>query len=176
MKVKIVAFLQNPWFPAGTKPDHISLYRTDQEFHQKLLRQTMTGNRLVMSFGDELFKRIWWDNAAPSAVDHPRKRSPINMIHVESVINTQSPDLIIAFGELAKEAIDLSVEAMRKKVMYCHHPNARFKTQSDLDAFAQEVMDYVSLHDRYDEFTKHDVDVAPPQEPLPTVTKRKKRK
>ena len=138
--------------------DYIQQYRTDQDFHQQLLRATPTGIRLVQSFGDEMFRRIWWDNCAPTPTDHPRKRSPINQIHVDQVIDTQKPHVVIAFGEMAKESMLNSVALIDKKikVMFFHHPNARFRTQAELDQFAQEVWDYVLVHDRKDEFTKHD--------------------
>jgi len=152
MKINIVAFMQNPWFPPGTQREVIDRYKTDQEFHRRLLRETMSGYRLHQAFGD-LFDRIHWDNVAPEAVDHPKKRSPVNVKHVDNVILTVKPNLILTFGEVAREAIADSIAAIRIKTMYCHHPNARYKFQADLDYFGQQVWDYVLLMERKDEFT-----------------------
>ena len=155
MKVNIVAFMQNPWFPPGTDKELIYQYKTQQEVHRKLLKETMSGYRLHQAFG-ELFDRIHWDNVAPEAVDHPKKRSPVEIAHVEKVIKTVKPNLILTFGEVAKEAIADSIAAIQIKTMACHHPNARYRFQADLDYFAQQVWDYVLLMERKDEFTAAD--------------------
>lgn len=156
MKTKIVAFLQNPWFPPGTKKEHIDRYNTDQAFHQRLLRNTMSGQRLMQAFGEHMFKRIWWDNVSPEAADEAKGITPADMAHIERVIDEQGPDLVLCFGKSAKEAIDRSAGSITRKIMYCHHPNARYKTQDELNAFAHEVWDYCLVHDRNDEFTKED--------------------
>jgi hypothetical protein len=156
MKVTIMAFMQNPWFPYGTEKGIIDRYRTNQEFHRRLLSESMSGQRLLMAFGREWFERIWWDNVAPEAADEPRKKTPVDMKHVEAMIQIVKPDLILTFGKMAQEALDTSAGAISKKLMYCHHPNARFRTQSELDQFAQEVFDWVNLMERRDEFTRDD--------------------
>lgn len=156
MKTKILAFLQNPWFPPGTKKEHIDRYTTDQEFHQRLLSRTMSGQRLLNAFGAGMFARIWWDNVSPEAAEEASGKTEIDMRHVEKVIDEQSPDLILCFGKPAQEAVDKAAGAITRKILYCHHPNARYKTQDDLNKFAQEVWDYCLLHDRNDEFTKED--------------------
>lgn len=153
MKIKIVAFLQNAWFPPGTDKDLIYAYKTKQEVHRKLLKETMTGYRLYQAFGS-LYDEIHWDNVAPEAVDHPKKVSPVDMKHVEGIISVIRPDLILTFGEVAKEAIADSIAAIKTKTMACHHPNARYRFQADLDYFAQQVWDYKLLMERNDEFTK----------------------
>jgi len=152
MKLTIVAFLTRSWLPEGTEKELIYAYKTKQEVHRQILRTTATGYRLVQAFGDKMFNRIHWDNVCPEVTDHPRKRSPVEIKHVESVITVLRPHLILTFGEIANEAIKESVAAIRTKVMACHHPNARYKYQVDLDMFAQRVWDYVLLTEREDEF------------------------
>lgn len=156
MKTKIVAFMQNPWFPAGTPKEKIHAYKTIQTYHQDVLKETMSGNRLIQAFGEEMFRRIWWDNVAPEAADEPKKKTPVDMKHVEAIIAVQKPDLILTFGDVAEKALKASVTTVNIHMMHCHHPNARYKMQSDLDQFAWQVWDFVNLHDRKDEFTKDD--------------------
>lgn len=153
MKLSIVAFLQNPWFPPGTDKELIYAYKTKQEVHRKLLKETMTGYRLHQAFGS-LYDEIHWDNVAPEAVDHPKKTSPVDMQHVEGIISVLRPNLILTFGEVARQAIESSIAAIKTKTMACHHPNARYRFQADLDYFAQQVWDYKLLMERKDEFTK----------------------
>jgi uracil-DNA glycosylase len=137
--MKILVFLQNPWFPPGTAKQHIDRYTTDQEFHRRLLAGTMTGQRLRQAFGETMFRDIWWDNVAPAAAEVSTGVTEIDEEHVERVIKQVKPDLIISFGKLAEDALDGSIAAEPIPYMCCHHPNARHKTTQDLCEFAVEV-------------------------------------
>jgi hypothetical protein len=137
--MKIVAFLQNPWFPPGTKKEHVDKYTTDQRFHRRLLANTMSGRRLLEAFGEDTFKEIWWDNVSPDPAWTSAGVTSTVMAHVERVLREQDPDLILVFGLQAKQAVSRSVGSIKRKVMACHHPNARFKTQEDLNKFALDV-------------------------------------
>lgn len=130
--MKILAFLQSPSdavFPDAA-PHVLDKYRDDQEYHRRMLRQSMTGNRLFQAFG-EMYDQIYWDNVAPV--------KDVDQAHIDNVIVAVEPDVILTFGNIAKEAIDNSIGAIRIKVLHCHHPNARYKTQDDLNQFAVSV-------------------------------------
>lgn len=156
MKISIVGFMQNPWFPDGTPQEHIRMYRYNQEFHKKILVNSMSGQRLKQAFGDEMFERIWWDNVAPEAATEAKGKTDVDMQHVEAIIKIRDPQLILTFGKMATDAIKQSIGAIRRKVMECHHPNARYKTQSELDAFAVQVHQWILVQERNDEFTAED--------------------
>jgi hypothetical protein len=145
--MKILAFLQSPsdaTFP-DTEKHLLDKYRDDQAYHRKMLRQSMTGNRLYQSFGP-LFDEIHWDNVAPiKEVDHE---------HINDMIVKMEPDLILTFGNDARDALADSIGAIRIKVMECHHPNARYRTQSELDDFAAKVREYVLMKEREIESTE----------------------
>lgn len=132
--MKIVAFLLSPSDAVfSNQPAHVlDKYRDDQVYHRKMLRQSMTGNRLYQAFGD-LYEMIWWDNVIPVGGTEPDAK------HVNKVIMEQKPDLILTFGKAAETTIEDSIAAINRMTMSCHHPNARFKTQSDLDLFAMKV-------------------------------------
>lgn len=146
--MKIVAFMQNPWFPPDTRKELIDKYLTDQDFHRRLLGQTMSGHRLKVAFGDEWFARIFWDNVAPLASPHASGITKPDMAHVDKIITEQKPGLILTFGTLAKETLLKCSGAVRTKLLHCHHPNARHHTQAELDQFAQEVRDWVMCQER----------------------------
>ena len=135
----ILAFMQNPWFPEGTKPEIIDKYRTDQEFHQRLLVRTMSGGRLLQAFGPSMFSSIHWDNVAPTAAVEAAGKEDVDMEHVEKVISTIKPDVILVFGKHAEETLEDSIQRGEIPVLVCHHPNARGKTMGDLAQFAIEV-------------------------------------
>jgi hypothetical protein len=140
---KILAFMQNPWFEPGTRPEITDKYRTDQEFHRRLLARTMSGGRLLQAFGPDMFGKIWWDNVAPAAAFEAAGKTDVDAQHVERVINEVRPDLIITFGILAEEAVDNSILATDIDYMCCHHPNARHHTVSELMNFAIDVQQWV---------------------------------
>lgn len=139
---KILAFMQNAWFPPGTERGIIERYQTDQEFHRRLLAMTMSGGRLLSAFGHDMYNQIWWDNVSPTHTETPSGLSAADMQHVELTIKTYQPDVIITFGKSAEEALDQSIMAMDIDYMCCHHPNARHKTSADLADFAIQVAEW----------------------------------
>lgn len=132
----IVAFMQNAWFPAGTAKSLVHRYATDQDFHKFLLKRTMSGGRLLSAFGPDMFNRIWWDNVSQAHTEEADGIAPIDMEHVERVLVTIRPHVVLGFGRLAEKALDSSIFAMDIDYFICHHPNARHKTASDLADFA----------------------------------------
>lgn len=141
--MKILAFLQNPWFSVETDSHVIERYRTDQVFHRRYLRGTLSGNRLSMAFSG-LYEQIHWDNVSSDLSNEANDISAVDMKHVETTIRNTKPQLILTFGQLAKETIRKSLYAQGIPVMECHHPNARGKTQADLDLFVQKITDYIT--------------------------------
>lgn len=154
MKYEIVAFMQNPWFKPGTKQRIIDLYNNDQEFHQRVLAGCMSGKRLMQAFG-VLYTLIWWDNANPEPVNESQGARPPNIYHMIGVITKISPRIVLTIGEQAYAGMQ-AIEKMEHEIrlpqytrIHCHHPNARGKTQHDLDLFAIKVNGaYANYHPR----------------------------
>lgn len=145
--IKIVAFMQNPWFKPGTSIRHIKLYSESQYFHRAVLANSMSGKRLLQAFGEELYNQIWWDNANPVAATIATGKFEANYDHMIKVLIRQNPRLVIGFGQEANMAITqlLVTEKFPGEIesLACHHPNARGKTQQDLDNFAQVVKNFI---------------------------------
>lgn len=119
-------------------------YREDQEYHREVLGKSMSGGRLMRAF-NELFYRIHWDNIAwkPGTSQEP------DYEHIKRVLRLQQPELVICFGIQAQSAIhqlSLSVK-FTTPLMHCHHPNARHKTQQDLNDFAVSVRTRMLEHE-----------------------------
>lgn len=115
----------------------VNRYKDDVAYHRHMLRQSMSGNRLFQAFGD-LYDQIVWDNVCPV----PNGVTP-DQKHICNSIDKHKPDLILTFGEIPKEALDDCTAALDTKKLGCHHPNARFKTQEDLNSFAMTIREYV---------------------------------
>lgn len=143
--MKILAFLQNPWFRKGTSQHHIEMYRDNQDFHHRVLSLSMTGKRLVRAFG-ELYPLIHWDNTnwRPSSQASGREES--DYTHMMTVLARILPDIVLAFGNQAIEACHYikSHDMMPEHIIIlnCHHPNARHRTQEHLNQFAELVRKY----------------------------------
>jgi hypothetical protein len=138
----ITAFLQNPWFPPGTRRETIDKYTTDAEFHRRVLARSMSGQRLVMAFGRDFYDRIHWDNVAPTAAEQSAGITDVDHEHVERVISETDPHLIITFGKIAEEALK---GRLRAEIPHyaCFHPNARGRTSAELSQFAIWVAEWV---------------------------------
>lgn len=138
--MKTIAFMQSPNLDLLPAEEDRKRYITDPIFHREMLMQSMSGIRLRQAFGP-FFDEVWWDNVNPDG-------NHVSQSHVDRVLAEQRPDLILTFGNEAHDAILNSVMAIRCKIMSCHHPNARFKCQSDLDNFAAEVRTWVMTQER----------------------------
>jgi hypothetical protein len=55
------------------------------------------------------------------------------------------PDVVITFGSAAKDGIVAVRPTLKHDFAFfsCHHPNARYKTQEDLNIFAKEVIEWI---------------------------------
>lgn len=149
MSPVILAFLQNPWFRAGTDQLTIDRYTVDPDFHRRVLALSMTGKRLVRAFRD-LYGTIWWDNASPVPVFTPSGAMPPDLEHIQSRIVAARPSLILTFGNNARDGVMRVNARLASKIgpeatiplMVCHHPNARGKNMQDLHDFAQKVREW----------------------------------
>lgn len=145
--IKIVAFMQNPWFPIGTSPRHIKMYNESQHFHRRVLALSMSGRRLLSAFGEHLYNQIWWDNASPIAATIATGKFEADMEHMMRATILQMPRLLLGFGTSANDAITTLLTEnpfpYQIRFMACHHPNARGRTQQDLNDFAQVVKNFM---------------------------------
>ena len=146
MEYQIIAFMQNAWFPPGTKQRHIDKYHRDQKFHQRILSFSMSGRRLMEAF-KELYFKIWWDNTTHETVQFASDIVPPNTIMMEELIVKIKPRLILGFGKQAEETL-IGIDPPIP-MYFCHHPNARGKTQADLNNFAHIVRQHTITHEFY---------------------------
>lgn len=101
--MKIVAFLQNPWFKPGTPERTIQRYNEDQRFHRAVLALSPSGKRLKLAFGKGLYDRIVWENASPLPAFSSAEIKHHDLSHMIRVLGREKPALIIAFGAEARK-------------------------------------------------------------------------
>lgn len=134
-EVKILAFLQNPYFHPGTQQRHIDLYATNQRFHRMVLERSATGKALVRAFGRELYDEIVWDNASQAHGWLRGHVSPPDPEHMRRRFVEEKPDVVLLFGKQALTGWnEVDVDEKNLVVLMAPHPMAR---GSQVDHLAQ---------------------------------------
>ena len=131
----VLGILQNQWFREPEKVREI-LERASRLRGPEAARLTRrrfcaralfagcrTGLILRQSLGDELCQRIVWENASPELGGHAASKFPANMDHLREVLADVKPDVVIALGRIAEEALRQLVPW--EKLFCCPHPTAR---------------------------------------------------
>lgn len=86
------------------------------------LFQSYTGKRLIEVFGDDC-KEWVWDNASPQIGDKPSACFPADMRHIKAVLSEHKPEVVLAFGRVAAEALQRAKGDFR--LITGPHPAAR---------------------------------------------------
>lgn len=136
----VVAFLQNPWFAPSVSEKIIKRYKEDPDFRRIVLGRSKTGVWLKNAFGPEAYKIIWWDNASKNAGRHRAALYPADLEHMREVIAKVGPDLVIAFGRIAGQAID---QVWPGPTLKCPHPMARGDQRDNLLSTAKETKKFL---------------------------------
>lgn len=144
--MKMLAFLQNPWFKPGTDERMIQLYRDNPEFHRRVLAMSATGRALKKMFG-RLYDEIIWDNASPAHGEMRDAVSPPDIHHIAGVVARERPDVVLLFGRQAEIGWDQMAEATglysfpdyHVNVLRAPHPMARGSVNDHLKKIAIQV-------------------------------------
>lgn len=143
----ILAFLQNQWFkdPEGAKrvfanhPD-----KRNQLIATYLFMGCLTGRRLQQVFGEELCDQIIWEECSPEVGGKSSAAFPADIEHIKAAVKKHSPDVILAFGKIACDAIGDRVwlQAICGKdiaLLFGPHPAARSGALWALNVMKQEL-------------------------------------
>lgn len=145
MTIKILAFLQNQWFkdPEGVKammeehPD-----RRERYIKAFLFMGCLTGKRLRSALGEELCDSIVWEEISPEIGGHSASKFPPDLPHIRKVIEKHSPDIVLAFGALAKDGVRFvccDTDVKHPCVMFAPHPAARGNPMPELKALGETL-------------------------------------
>lgn len=150
--MRILAFLQNQWFK---DPDRVrAMYEERPDLRNTYIRYflfmgCLTGRRLSTALGDEICQEhIIWEEVSPEIGGHSASKFPADLKHIESAILKHQPDIILAFGKIAYDAVGLSVlPKVRGKTMtviYGPHPAARNNPMPRLNEIGRELKQMIS--------------------------------
>jgi len=124
--VIILAFLQNQWFkdPEAAR----QVFARHPEHRERLVATylfmgCLTGRRLLEVFGEELCDEIVWEECSPEIGGKSSSAFPADLDHIRKAIDKHRPDVILAFGKIAGDAM----AAIRPltRVIRAPHPAAR---------------------------------------------------
>lgn len=138
--MKILAFLQNQWFH---NPEAIKAQFARRPEMRNALIGTylfmgcLTGRRLAAALGDDLCDQIIWEECSPEIGGKSSAAFPADLKHIRHAITEHMPDLILAFGKLAGDA--LRTLKPSQPVIYGPHPAARFGAIEGLNTLAKEL-------------------------------------
>lgn len=137
--MKVVAFLQNQWFRDPERIKKIIADTVDRESEHGgrdeagvrefyiasfLFMGCLTGKRLRSVFGEDLCNEIVWEEVSREIGGHASSVFPADLNHMRDVIGRHKPDVILAFGKLAENAIR-NIRPNVNRIISGPHPTAR---------------------------------------------------
>lgn len=138
--MKILGILQNQWFKNPAKIKQMIAekeleYPNAREFYIAtfLFWGCLTGRRLRATLGEDYCNEIVWEECSKEIGGCASARFPADIQHLQRVIDKHKPTHVIAFGQLAKDALMQLYESGRGDyvLFIAPHPAAR---QSDVTA------------------------------------------
>lgn len=86
-----------------------------------------TGRLIARTFGEDVAYRIWWENTTPRWGWESSHKFPADLAHMRALIDTHKPDVILAFGAQARDALArLAVHGLHGAVViFGPHPASR---------------------------------------------------
>lgn len=151
----VVAFLQNQWFPLrshrviehayarhGATPEG----RADLNARY-LFFGCQTGKQLKKALPDALIERIVWENCTTKIGSEASSKLAPDPAHIEAVLRHFRPRCVIAFGQVAVNAVMPVVNAigLPAPMIPCCHPAARHATVvNDMRIVARMVVEILN--------------------------------
>src|SRR6266568_1090430 len=108
--MKIVAFMQNQWFRNPHKAREIFDKHSNkrEELIARFLfaGRGLSGRRLQAAFGD-LCDQIVWEESSTNFGGESSSLFPADMAHIKRVLEKHKPDIVLAFGKVASNALQV---------------------------------------------------------------------
>lgn len=147
---KVLAFLQNAWFPKDTRLDYITKYLNDDVFRRRVLARSWSGRRLIYAFGEEMFSKIIWDNVSIEVGPYARYKGKPTLEYVKHVLKRHNPDLILTFSGMAEGTIQLFIDQglVKCPVMTGTHPNTMGMTNETFHGIVNRMKARINSMER----------------------------
>lgn len=143
--MKIVAFLQCQWVLNPDRVAQIYAHRaTTPELRADLNARflfagSLTGNRLWAIFGAKACDSIIWEESSTEIAGKSAGVFPADPHHIHAVIGHFRPDVILAFGRVATDAMEKLVPAGAKLISGPHPAARRLTVVDELREMARQL-------------------------------------
>jgi hypothetical protein len=124
--VTVLAVLQNQWFH---NPDNVrAILARRPEARPRIIRYSLfagcrTGQVLRQVFGDRC-SSIIWEEASPQIGSRASSCFPADLVHLQAALDRVKPDVVLAFGRIASDALVQLIPAGGNLIIG-PHPTAR---------------------------------------------------
>lgn len=128
---KVLIMLQNAWSP---------IYAGEiwpRESWLNALHKSRSGQRLKTLVDNLKDVEVWFDNATPQVSEHPDIQLPVDIEHISSLLTIFKPDIAVAAGKQAAEAL-LSI--VKVPLLIMPHPASRVVTNKLIKQAAHLIM------------------------------------
>lgn len=146
--MKIVAFLQNQWFKNPER--HKGFAERYPQLREEMIRRFLfsgckTGRILKASLGESLCKQIIWEETSREVGGHSSSIFPPDYEHINGVCLKHNPDIIVAFGKQASEAL---TKRDGFEFLFCgpHPANRRDGTREELCDLRERIERLVKMY------------------------------
>ena len=142
----ILAFMQNMWVRDPARV-HALIERCGENYRRRLIAYALfagcaSGRNLKATFGEELCRRITWEEASREVAGSPGARPRADLVHIAAALKEYKPDIVICFGRIAGDAV---APLWNGKLIMSPHPTARQPdTMTRLRQAASELQEMLS--------------------------------
>jgi hypothetical protein len=141
--MKIVSFLQNQWF---REPERVKqLYEKYPEQRERMIASflfmgCLTGQRLQRVFGEDLCRKITWEEASRNIGGRSSSQFPADINHIKTVLEKHKPIVVLAFGKIVSVPLaQLKEQGAPWHLITAPHPAARNCSDQDLEKVLTEL-------------------------------------
>jgi len=124
--VTVLAFMQNMWV---RDPERVRalIERYGESYRRRLITYALfagcaSGRNLKTTFGEEICRRITWEEASREVTGHPGARPRADPVHIAASLKEHEPDIVICFVRIAADAV---APLWQGKLILAPHPTAR---------------------------------------------------
>ncbi len=102
--MRVLGLLQNTWARDSNRVEKLMARFGRKAFVTRLLMGSLSGKRIKQCLPD-WYQRIVYENSSPRVMSHSEACPTVDLSHVRHVVADVKPNVIVAFGSVAENAL-----------------------------------------------------------------------